>query len=59
SDHMKYPISLGMKMFSDAQLTNPHYIMAASIVAIIPIVIIFFMAQKYFVEGIALTGTKG
>lgn len=59
SDHMKYPISLGMKMFGDAQLTNPHYIMAASIVAVIPVALIFFMAQKYFVQGIALTGTKG
>jgi len=59
SDHMKYPISLGMKMFGDAQLTNPHYIMAASIVAVIPVALIFFLAQKYFVQGIALTGTKG
>jgi len=56
---MKYPISLGMKMFGDAQLTNPHYIMAASIVAVIPVALIFFLAQKYFVQGIALTGTKG
>ncbi len=59
SDHMKYPISLGMKMFGDAQLTNPHYIMAASIVAVIPVALVFFLAQKYFVQGIALTGTKG
>jgi multiple sugar transport system permease protein len=59
SDHTKYPIALGMKMFGDAQLTNPHYIMAASIVAIIPVVILFFSAQKHFVKGIALTGTKG
>lgn len=59
SDHTKYPISLGIKMFSDSQMTNPQYIMAASLVAILPIIVIFFAAQKYFVEGIALTGTKG
>ncbi len=58
SDHTKYPISLGIKMFSDAQMTNPHYIMAASLVSIIPVVILFFSAQKYFVRGIALTGVK-
>ena len=59
SDHMKYPISLGIKMFSDSQMTNPQYVMAASLVAILPVIVIFFIAQKYFVEGIALTGTKG
>lgn len=59
SDHTKYPIALGIKMFSDAQMTNPQYIMAASLITILPIVAIFFIAQKYFVEGIALTGTKG
>lgn len=59
SDHMKYPMALGIKMFSDSQLTNPQYIMAASLVAIMPIIFLFFAAQRYFVEGIALTGTKG
>lgn len=58
SDHTKYPISMGIKMFSDAQMSNPHYIMAASLVSIIPVVILFFSAQKYFVKGIALTGVK-
>ena len=59
TDHTKYPIALGIKMFGDAQLTNPHYVMAASMLAIIPVALLFFSAQKYFVEGIALTGTKG
>lgn len=59
SDHMKYPISLGMQMFNEAQGANPHYIMAASVAAIVPVVVLFFAAQRYFVEGIALTGTKG
>ncbi len=59
SDHTKFPISLGVKMFADAQLTNPHYVMAASIIAVLPVVLLFFLAQRHFVEGIALTGTKG
>jgi multiple sugar transport system permease protein len=33
--------------------------MAMTVVVMIPVVIIFFFAQKAFVEGIALTGTKG
>jgi multiple sugar transport system permease protein len=59
SDHTIYPVALGIKMFNEAQSTNPHYVMAASVVAVIPILILFFCAQKYFVKGIALTGQKG
>jgi multiple sugar transport system permease protein len=33
--------------------------MAASLVTMLPVVIMFFFAQKSFVEGIALTGLKG
>jgi multiple sugar transport system permease protein len=33
--------------------------MAAAAVVLLPIVILFAFAQKYFVEGIALTGLKG
>jgi ABC-type glycerol-3-phosphate transport system permease component len=33
--------------------------MAASIVALLPMVIIFFIAQRYFIQGITFTGIKG
>jgi ABC-type glycerol-3-phosphate transport system permease component len=33
--------------------------MAASFISIIPVMIIFFAAQKYFVQGVAATGLKG
>jgi multiple sugar transport system permease protein len=59
SDYTKYPISLGIKSFQDAQAIFPHYIMAASLVALVPVLIIFFSAQRYFVKGIVLTGIKG
>jgi len=59
SDYTKYPISLGVYMFKDAQGLFPQYVMAASLVSIVPVLILFFSAQRYFVEGIALTGTKG
>lgn len=36
-----------------------QYVMAASVVITIPMVVIFFLAQRYFVEGIATTGSKG
>jgi multiple sugar transport system permease protein len=33
--------------------------MAASIIALLPILVLFFAAQRYFVSGIVLTGIKG
>lgn len=59
SDYTKYPIALGVYMFKDAQGIFPHYVMAASLVSILPVLVLFFSAQRYFVEGIVLTGVKG
>lgn len=36
-----------------------HYLMAASAVTILPVVVLFFFAQKTFIQGIATTGSKG
>jgi multiple sugar transport system permease protein len=34
-------------------------VMAATVIVVAPMVVIFFLAQRYFVEGIATTGSKG
>ncbi|MFZ1472381.1 MAG: carbohydrate ABC transporter permease, partial [Anaerolineae bacterium] len=39
--------------------TNWAYLMAASLVTMLPVVILFFFAQRLFIEGITLTGVKG
>lgn len=57
SENMK-PLSVGLASFHGLYETNWPYLMAASTVALIPIVLIFIVAQKYFVQGIALTGLK-
>ena len=36
-----------------------HLLMAASVMVIIPVLILFFAAQRYFVQGIVLSGIKG
>jgi ABC-type glycerol-3-phosphate transport system permease component len=59
SDFYKYTISLGIYMFKDAQTIFPHYIMAASLTSLTPVLILFFSAQRYFVKGIVLSGIKG
>jgi len=59
SDYTKYPISLGIYMFKSAEFMFANYVMAASLVAVVPVLIIFFSAQQYFVKGIVMTGIKG
>lgn len=55
----KYPLSLGLRMAIDTtQSVAWNQILAMALVSILPLVIIFLMAQKYFVEGIATTGLK-
>ena len=59
SDYKLYPISLGIQMFKGAESMMLNYVMAASMIAVVPVLIIFFSAQQYFVKGIVLTGIKG
>lgn len=58
TDEMR-TLAIGLRFFIDEAGAQYHYMMAASLMAIFPIVIIFFVAQRQFIEGIALTGTKG
>ena len=59
SDYVKYPISMGIYMFQGAEVMFVNYVMAASLISVVPVLIIFFSAQQYFVKGIVLTGIKG
>lgn len=56
----KYPLSLGLRIDLDVGVAVKwDQIMAMSVVTMLPPILIFFFAQKYFVEGIATTGIKG
>ncbi|NIA14025.1 MAG: ABC transporter permease subunit [Nitrospiraceae bacterium] len=59
SSHELFPVSLGLNMFQSMHGGRPQYMLAASNLTLIPILVAFFAAQKYFVEGITLTGLKG
>jgi ABC-type glycerol-3-phosphate transport system permease component len=54
-----YTIALGLNFFRSTYTVHWGYLMAASIVALLPMVIIFFFAQRYFIQGITFTGIKG
>lgn len=55
----QYTLSVGLSAFKNNYTASWDLLMAASCMVILPVIIIFFFAQKYFIEGIALTGMKG
>lgn len=52
-------IQIGLRMFISQYSAEYGLIMAASVVSIIPVVIVFLALQKYFVQGVAASGIKG
>jgi len=56
----KYTVGLALKLFVDSQSALPWgQLLAMSLVSVIPSLIIFFMAQRHFVDGIASGAVKG
>ena len=56
----KYPASLGLRLIADSETGFEwNKILALSVISILPTLIVFFMAQDQFVEGIAAGGVKG
>ena len=54
-----YTLQLGLRMFQTVNGGFTHYLMAASMLVLLPVLILFFVAQKQLVQGITLTGIKG
>lgn len=52
-------IPVGVALFSGEAGTEWNLIMAASALAILPVLLVFFVFQKQIIEGVVLTGTKG
>ncbi len=52
-------IQIGLRMFISQYSSEYGLIMAASVVALIPVVIVFLALQKFFVQGVATAGLKG
>ncbi|MFO7320707.1 MAG: carbohydrate ABC transporter permease [Chloroflexota bacterium] len=55
-----YTVALGLRTFVGQEYgTDWHLMMAANIVFMIPLILIFFFAQKYFIQGVVISGVKG
>ena len=57
-DQTKYTVSLGLSFFRSSYDVHWAYLMAASLVTMLPVIVLFFLAQRLFIEGITLTGIK-
>lgn len=59
SDKNMYTVQVGLSMLNGSQYINWNVLMCAALISMLPVLIIFFIFQKQFVQGIAFTGIKG
>lgn len=59
SSDRNYTVSIGLAAFRNDYFTAWHLFMAASAVAMLAPLVVFFLAQRYFISGVALTGSGG
>jgi multiple sugar transport system permease protein len=58
-DQSKYTVSLGLSFFRGSYEVRWAHLMAASLATMLPVILVFFLAQRQFVKGITVTGLKG
>ncbi len=59
ADQRLYPLAFGLYAFAIQVQNDPALTMAAALLMTLPVIIVFFLAQKYFIQGVTLTGIKG
>jgi ABC-type glycerol-3-phosphate transport system permease component len=65
NDKLKYTVAIGIKYFQaiasniDSMEPRENLLMAAGLMMTTPIIVLFFLAQRYFVRGIVMSGIKG
>lgn len=58
-DQSKFTLSLGLGLFQEQDYTHWGWLMSASLAVSVPIIIVFFLAQRHFVRGWTFSGIKG
>ncbi|MCH2181306.1 MAG: carbohydrate ABC transporter permease [Mariniblastus sp.] len=59
SDPQKFPLAYGLERFVSAYGDQTNLLLAAATLFTLPMILIFFLAQKTFIQGISTTGIKG
>lgn len=55
----KFTLMIGLSFFQGQYVTDFSLLMSGTLISLLPIIFLYIVAQKYFVQGIALTGIKG
>lgn len=55
----KYTLPLMLRLFQSTETTQWNLLMAASVMTAIPCIVLYFVAQRYFIQGVVFTGLKG
>ncbi len=55
----KQMLSVGIKLFTEGTVTDPALQMSAATIVLVPVLVLFFFSQRYFVEGSASSAVKG
>jgi len=58
-ENTKYPLAIGLAFFTSEHDVAYNLLMAASTLIVLPIVVVFILAQRFFIEGITVGGVKG
>lgn len=58
SSPSEYTLPIGIALFQDQYVTTQSYVLAVSTLATLPVLIVFALAQRHFIEGIAMSGLK-
>jgi multiple sugar transport system permease protein len=59
SSPLKMPLAYALQLFQTAHGGEPGLLMAASTMMMMPVLVVFFLTQRYFIQGVTLTGLKG
>jgi multiple sugar transport system permease protein len=55
----KMPLAYALQLYQTQHSGEPGLLMAASTLVVLPIILLFFFTQRYFIEGVSLTGMGG
>jgi multiple sugar transport system permease protein len=59
SNMQQWTISLGLKMFQNMYGLQWQLMMSASVLSMLPMIILYFLTQKTLIQGVTMTGIKG
>lgn len=59
NDTRKYTVSIGLRLFQTVEYNLITQVMAMTLIALIPMLVVFYIGQARFVRGIVITGVKG